>query len=328
MATTLPLIRNAHPPAVGVVTLATGYTTPLPIAVDSTLVYFTSNDSNHYTNTVPIGGGSVTTNILSGQINADGVFVDSTSIYFLDNPGLGTQRIRSMPVGGGSITTLATLVGAINLQLVGIDATNIYFRKDLSGGSNNTFWRMTLAGGTPVQFYGGTGFPAPAANGFCVLGGIAYFLAGDDSLCSAPISAAGFTPPVSTAGNFTVLATSVATYGSSSHQTQIAVDATSVYVADITGTRIRTVPIGGGSATTLASGLTAPQPLIIDATSVYFGSGQASGTIKKSAISGGAVTTLASAQALNQSFGGRYIALDSASIYWSTQDGKIRKIAK
>jgi len=93
----------------------------------------------------------------------------------------------------------------------------------------------------------------------------------------------------------------------------IAVDATTVYWTGRDGTTgtLMKVPVGGGTATTLATGPSPFNALAIDATTVYF----ASADILSVPIVGGAPTTLVAGYPA----GG--LAVDATSVYWTYQIG-------
>jgi sugar lactone lactonase YvrE len=59
------------------------------------------------------------------------------------------------------------------------------------------------------------------------------------------------------------------------------VDATSVYWTNYNGGAVMKVPLGGGTATTLASGQNYPYGIAVDATSVYWTNNAIGGTVMK-----------------------------------------------
>jgi hypothetical protein len=94
-------------------------------------------------------------------------------------------------------------------------------------------------------------------------------------------------------------------------QGAIAQDATTIYFVGGDGA-LRSVPKAGGTTTTIATGLSTPVALAVDATSAYVAA-QNAHAIVKVALAGGAQTTLASGQTMPQS-----VAVDASYVYWTT----------
>jgi len=122
-------------------------------------------------------------------------------------------------------------------------------------------------------------------------------------------------------GMSTVLATALSNPG------DIAIEGSNVYFANsstLFGTKFWKVPLGGGTPVMLA--LTTEfnvRDIAVDATNIYWAGYR---TIGKAPIAGGAITTVATAQA-----GAMYIAVDATNIYWVNTDidaGAIMKLAK
>ena len=106
----------------------------------------------------------------------------------------------------------------------------------------------------------------------------------------------------------------------------IAVDATSVYWTDSGNSTVMKVALAGGSPVTLASDQDYPSGIAVDATSVYYWVNN--GAVMKVALAGGSPVTLASG--LSNPSG---IAVDATSVYWTNvgaggMNSKVMKVAK
>jgi hypothetical protein len=262
------------------------------------------------------------------------IAVDTTSVYWLDpgtNGGSGDGALMKVAHDGSGLTTLVP-----NLNWGGgvvVDATSVYWTS--SGG----LYKVPLDGGTPVLLspdftndnitvgpegvYGTNGDDAPVSTllsggtttvlgqgtgqntyGVAVDANNLYWTNFDDPGLVAQVPLKG--------GPTTMLATGHVAEG-------IAVDATSVYWVDAGGQgpgALMKVRIGGGAPETLASGLSDPTALAIDATYAYIAAGATAnslGAILRVPLTGGPVTVLAGCQ--NQPWS---VAVDATSVYWSS----------
>lgn len=100
----------------------------------------------------------------------------------------------------------------------------------------------------------------------------------------------------------------------------IAVDSTHVYYTSWSAGKVMKVPIGGGTPTTIATGLSTPAGIAVDSTSVYWVAYNA-GNVYKAPLGGGNATVLASTQSspLN-------IAVDATNVYWTNTGGSVSKV--
>lgn len=89
----------------------------------------------------------------------------------------------------------------------------------------------------------------------------------------------------------------------------VVVDATNVYWTASSGGNVYKVPLDGGNSTILANAQSSPFNIAVDATNVYWTN--TGGTIMKVPIAGGAATVLASGQPTPLG-----IAIDADYVYW------------
>ena len=92
----------------------------------------------------------------------------------------------------------------------------------------------------------------------------------------------------------------------------MALDATHVYWAAGGNGGVLSVPVTGGAVTTLAPDQYGTEAVAVDATYVYWTNFSA-GTVAKSPLAGGAAVTLATGQ--TEAYG---LAVDGTSVYWAT----------
>lgn len=106
--------------------LASGFSHPIGIAVDSTNVYWTDTYSDTV-NKVSINGGTVTT-LASGFGDPIGIVVDSANVYWTEYDG-GT--VKKVSINGGTPITLAS--GLNEPFGITVDSTNVYWTENGSG---------------------------------------------------------------------------------------------------------------------------------------------------------------------------------------------------
>src|SRR5262249_38503405 len=143
----------------------------------------------------------------------------------------------SVPVNGGSVTTLAT--GLAEPTAIAVDGTNIYWI-ERAGGSGGSLKTIPISGGIPTTL--ASGF-LNAQNHMALDATSIYW--GDGK-----IGGGGVIKKVAKSGGFV---TTLVGSGILALETAIAVDASNVYFTDGAG-NIKSVPVAGGSVTTLGAG--------------------------------------------------------------------------
>lgn len=295
---------------------------PGNIDVDSINIYIaeTGTPPNYLDGTIksiPKAGGPITT-LASNQVNpVRGLATDGTDVYWSEHTTSGD--LKKVPVGGGTITTL---ISGLNKPYGSVlDSANTYW-SEWGGG---TIKSIPKTGGTPTIIVSSASYPCYIVVDSTNL----YWSEGSCAQNLKSVAKSGGTP--------TTFYTSPSGYGLAVR----AVDSNYIYFHEhpcgTTGAgSIKKIPISGGTATTLASGINSPYDLDVDSIDVYICEGGTSpnytdGAIKKVPISGGTVTTLLSG--LTYPVG---IKIDNTNIYWleygtsvnNYTDGKLRKMAK
>ncbi len=239
-----------------VTTLASGPgLDPVSIAVDTTNVYWTDNDS--LLSTPHAGGAPVTLASLGNSEGIEGMTVAAGDAFLAVHAASGA--IATEPVAGGPTTTLAS---ASYPQFVAVNTTHVFWTAGTVSGPPTQVTQLVqttpIAGGTITTLATRTQAPqAIAADDTRVYwiesGGFAM---GAGVVLSMPVAG----------GTVTTLAT-----GLYSPSQTIALDAAYLYFADGTSSIVK-VPVVGGAPVTLATTLpTAPVGAIaVDDTSLYW----------------------------------------------------------
>jgi hypothetical protein len=273
------------------VVLANNETWASYVAVDGTNVYWTDGASGGgFVRAMPRGGGTPVTLTQGGsneQFYAIAVY-SGTVFYSEINKD---HLVYAVPIDGGTAVPIASVKYASDL---GIDGTGVYM-VDTSG----TVYATSFDGGAlrTVASAGSTSFALALGNGFVYWGGWhGSDGGGPGAVWSAPASATDAAPfvvatnqtPVGIAvstttaywvnqfGGTGVASTAlpgggtVTTFGGPVNGSRIALDCCNVYWTDYASGTVSKAPLGGGSATIIASNQFKPSGIAVDDVAVYW----------------------------------------------------------
>ena len=270
-------LSAARPPQV----LAT-VSSPFGLAVDSTTVYVSQVDPAALV-AVPVAGGAGSP--LGVQAEGHGIAVDERRLYWSDGRSLLACDKSNCT---GSALTLAP--GQLGVTDIALDAANVYWTTAADQPGQGRVMTMDKNGGTPVEIAAATwpyALAVDATNVYWleqvqpnsgvlkapIVGGPAVQLAVSDPIEPTAIAldddhvyfsnGEGTVFVVSKNGGPTKLVLS----NLGQFPAGLAADATTLYIAS--STKLVRIPLGGGAAETLATGIAGAEGIALDATSVY-----------------------------------------------------------
>jgi uncharacterized protein DUF5050 len=279
-----------------VLPLASG-ASPEGIAVDSMNVYVTLGGAMGSVVSLPLAGGAVTT-IASGRDEPRGIAVDDLNIYWADQ---GSGMVLSIPKTGGPIVTLALDQSAPTS--IALDTSNVYF----TNFDDGTVMSVPKTGSTGPSV---VAMSQTQPSGIAVDDTYVYWV--NDTTAGGVMelakTASPTTPPTELAVADDPVGVAVDTtnvYFTSENEgvvyqvpivggatvtlamgldepTAIATMGGFVYYTDSGDGSVQKVAAGGsGKAALMASGVSQPVALTVDATSVYFVADGAGNTVFK-----------------------------------------------
>jgi hypothetical protein len=277
------------------VTLATGNV--LSLAVDDTDVYWTDF---HSIFAIPKDGGTKKT-LASVAGGPQTLVVDATNVYSLN----AQNSITSVPKAGGTVVTLASSQNLVGTPELALDSANVYWVSHAGTAMGGTVLdcAKTGCGGTPTTLASGQAYAsgAIAVDATSVYWGLFNGTTGDlvkASLSGPPdggppsttvatdvfpdwITIDGSTVYMAQDGMVQAVSSSggsVTTVLTGADALEYAVDGSTIYFVQVEGSgklSILKQPLAGlpdgGAPTQLAAGLTGVTMIVVDATSVYWG---------------------------------------------------------
>ncbi len=225
--------------------LATGQSRPYDLRV-SDRIYWTNGDflaaDGSSVRAMALAGGA-SVGLASTNPGPRALAIDATTVFFA--VGGGDHRVLAAPLAGGATRLVATAsLSALDLE---VDATHVYYLDEAAGGGR--VMRVDKSGLQPPQEVSRALVNAGSLTSDATA---LYWTSGRDVMRADKDG-----------GNARALATAARALGA------IAVDATHVYVGELTDGRVLRVPIAGGALVAIADGPLTPAALAVDADAVY-----------------------------------------------------------
>jgi hypothetical protein len=262
--------------------------------------------------------GDVTV-LADGQCLTGALVIDTTYVYWLSftcAQSPTTSTISRLPLAGGPSTNLFTTTGGISA--LGSDGTSLYWVE--TSAQLASIKKLPKTGGIPQVV-----FSSPSCSLICfqdnlvVMNGFVYFSEAYVSNSNTNPETIGYRlRQVPANGGAGTLLLDVPSGGP---VLSMAVDTANLYWSDTS--TVNAIPLGGGAASILASGLNRPIAIAVDSTNIYWLVATpfdftfvSFGLIQTTPKTGGAITPIIG----NLLDPVAPIAVDSANIYWSEGD--------
>jgi hypothetical protein len=225
-----------------------------------TNIYFTNPAGSTLSSVSKLGGA--VTSLGAVAAGSGGIQTDGTSLYWADSTG---ARICKMPIAGGTCTVVVgSLTNLIKNSLI-IDGANLYFVAQQGSGVSYAIRRVATAAASTAADVIVLSTTMPV---FTISGGNIYFYNPNASEIRSIVETATNNSPAS------VSVTTSVTLSTTPSQRSMAVGGSNLYFIASTFD-VKTVPTGGGTATTRASGIGCSRgDFVVDgSTSIYYTDG-------------------------------------------------------
>ena len=172
--------------------------------------------------------------------------------------GAGMTAAQTLPVTGGSPATPGP--GLHNVWGVAIDATNVYWVESDSMAISTIVASAPIGGGAVTTL--GTTATALLPQGMAITSTDIYFV--------GYVAGAGGTPGLYTLPITGGSPTLIWSKASPSQPADVTLDGSNVYWTDMAAGAVYSMPLGGGAASTMATGIANPRTIAVDSKNVYF----------------------------------------------------------
>jgi hypothetical protein len=292
--------------------IATGQPFPRAVAVDSTSIYWVNEGTEPKDEVdgalmkASLDGGAPVV-LAADQPFALSIAVDDVNVYWVSQDGANGAKVQKVPLQGGTPVVLAT--GVLDASGLAVDGSNVYYQF-LAGGF---IMAVPIAGGTPVTLNTLGGSPVIDSTSL-------YFATTDRNAALTGVAGNHLLVSMPRAGGALTVLTS-SSDAQLGQVTSLAVGSTNLYWGDNDKQTIETLPVHGGTRSTLATKQQTPFGMAVDAVNLYWSTASA---VMELPLAGGTPRAIATGQ--DNPWG---IAIDATTVYWADYSGgQIRATSK
>ena len=266
---------------------------------------YSDNSTQDITSQAAWSSSSLGVAAISGSGFVTGVTAGTSIITASSGTTFGSTTLT---VGGGSSTKTTLVSGEINISALAVDATNVYWVESQSGTGGTLTGTMFakkvgLNGGTPTTLASDTG-PNYVSTWSIAVDSSAVYWTESDAL-QERVEKVGLN-----GGPATILDNTGSLF--------LTADASNIYYTNQQAMHTSTIEKmakGGGGAAPIASGLTDPYNIVVNATDAYWVDDyDNSGTIYTVPLSGGTAAFVVIVPSISNC--GQSLAVDASNLYW------------